>query len=211
MVEQTSKTFISYAREDTEFALKLAKDLRDAGADIWVDQLDIRAGERWDRAVQKALKDCPGFLVILSPYSVESENVMDEVGFALKRKKRMLPLLHNECEIPFRLERLQRLDFTGDYASGLRQLLTALGIPAPRRQKVAAPKMNPKDGLEYIWIPPGEFLMGAVPGDDEALDDQKPQHRVKITRGFWLSRGPVTVAAYERFSQDTGSVMPGAP
>jgi hypothetical protein len=35
--------FFSYARADAEFALKLAKSLRSAGANLWIDQLDIRA------------------------------------------------------------------------------------------------------------------------------------------------------------------------
>ena len=36
--------FFSYSRTDSEFVLKLAKDLRKAGANIWLDQLDIKAG-----------------------------------------------------------------------------------------------------------------------------------------------------------------------
>ena len=42
----TGKTFFSYSRDDSEFVLKLAKDLRAAGADVWLDQLDIGAGKR---------------------------------------------------------------------------------------------------------------------------------------------------------------------
>ena len=44
--------------------------------------------------------------------------------------------------------------------------------------------------------------MGAGPGDSEASDDEKPRHRVEITRGFWMSHTPVTIAAY------AGSVGP---
>jgi sulfatase modifying factor 1 len=41
--------------------------------------------------------------------------------------------------------------------------------------------------------------MGAVPGDDEAMDQEKPRHRVKISKGFWLGATPVTVAEYKQF------------
>ena len=51
----TQKIFFSYSRADSPFALTLAKDLREAGADIWIDQLDIPAGSHWDAAVEKAL------------------------------------------------------------------------------------------------------------------------------------------------------------
>ena len=52
------KVFISYARTDGEFALRLAQDLRAADVDVWLDQLDIRAGDPWDQAVEQALEGC---------------------------------------------------------------------------------------------------------------------------------------------------------
>src|ERR1017187_3946623 len=74
--------------------------------------------------------------------------------------------------------------------------------PAPR-----ATKKNPRDGLAYVWIPPGEFMMGcskdATGKDDpECYDNEKPAHNVKISRGFWIGQTEVTVAAYEKFRQD---------
>ena len=53
--------------------------------------------------------------------------------------------------------------------------------------------------------------MGAVPGDDWAEDDEKPQHPVEITKGFWLGRTPVTVKAYQGFVKAAGRKMPDAP
>jgi hypothetical protein len=50
-----SKIFFSYSRVDSGFALQLAKDIRASGIDIWIDQLDIQAGNHWDAAVEKAL------------------------------------------------------------------------------------------------------------------------------------------------------------
>ena len=79
--------FLSYARKDAEFALRLAKDLRAGGAAVWMDQLDIKPSERWDRAVEEALAKCPQLLVILSPDAVASVNVMDEVSLALEEAK----------------------------------------------------------------------------------------------------------------------------
>jgi formylglycine-generating enzyme required for sulfatase activity len=70
---------------------------------------------------------------------------------------------------------------------------------------------NPKDGLKYVWIPPGTFLMGCSPGDSECYADEKPAHQVTITRGFWMGQTAVTVGAYKRFAAATGRQMPGAP
>jgi formylglycine-generating enzyme required for sulfatase activity len=70
---------------------------------------------------------------------------------------------------------------------------------------------NPKDGLKYVWIPPGSFQMGCSPGDTECSDDEKPAHQVAITKGFWIGQTKVTVAAYKRFAATTGRQMPNAP
>ena len=72
-------------------------------------------------------------------------------------------------------------------------------------------KENPKDGLKYVWIPRGTFMMGCSPGDSECSRDEKPSHQVTITKGFWMGQTVVTVAAYKRFTAVTGQQMPSAP
>jgi serine/threonine protein kinase/formylglycine-generating enzyme required for sulfatase activity len=72
-------------------------------------------------------------------------------------------------------------------------------------------RVNPNDGLRYVWIPPGKFQMGCSPGDNECGGDEKPAHQVAITRGFWLGQTVVTVGAYKRFAGSTGAQMPPPP
>lgn len=128
MTEESPKTFFSYARADSAFVLRLVKDLRAAGADVWLDQLDIDPGEHWDSAVENALRVCPRHVTVLSPEAVSSQNVMDEVSYALEEHKQVIPLLYRDCIVPFRLRRVQWVDFRTDYASGFRDLARALGI-----------------------------------------------------------------------------------
>jgi hypothetical protein len=132
---EPQKIFFSYSRMDSPFALKLAKDLREAGADIWIDQLDIQAGSHWDSAVEKALNTAACVLVIISPFSTSSTNVMDEVSFALETGKKIVPVMLEECPPPFRLRRLQRIDFTKDYNTGLTQLLLSLNLVSSAAKK----------------------------------------------------------------------------
>jgi formylglycine-generating enzyme required for sulfatase activity len=70
---------------------------------------------------------------------------------------------------------------------------------------------NPKDGLKYVWIPPGSFQMGCSPGDTQCNDDEKPPHQVTITKGYWLGQTEVTVGAYKRFAGATARQMPPEP
>ena len=67
-----------------------------------------------------------------------------------------------------------------------------------------------KDG-PYVWIEPGEFWMGATPGDKDALENET-RHRVRITKGFWMGQTLVTVAAFKRFDENQPKrVMPDPP
>jgi hypothetical protein len=81
----------------------------------------------------------------------------------------------------------------------------------PEELKADSVRTNPDDSQTYVWIPPGEFLMGCSPSDTECLDNEKPPHTVRITRGFWLGQTPVTVGAYRRFAEKNGVSMPPEP
>ncbi len=46
-------------------------------------------------------------------------------------------------------------------------------------------------GIEMIWIEPGSFVMGAPESETGRRGDEL-QHRVTLTKGFWLGKYPVT-------------------
>ncbi|RPI17804.1 MAG: formylglycine-generating enzyme family protein, partial [Acidobacteriales bacterium] len=50
---------------------------------------------------------------------------------------------------------------------------------------------------EFVSVAPGEFQMGCSPGDNECGDDEKPAHRVKITKAFEIGKYEVTQAQWE--------------
>jgi hypothetical protein len=136
--------FFSYSRDDSEFVLNLAKNLRDSGADIWLDQLDIQPGTRWDKSIQTALEESKTIIVVLSKSAVESNNVMDEVSFALEENKKVVPVLLEECDIPFRLKRLQFANFSDNPKKGMDTLVKSLNI----KQVVAEKLSNSIDVIE---------------------------------------------------------------
>jgi len=83
------------------------------------------------------------------------------------------------------------------------------GLAAPPKGS-GSKKVNPKDGLTYVWIPPGTFQMGCSPADSECFGDEKPAHEVTITKGFWLGQTPVTQQAYHRMTRQNPSHFKGA-
>jgi serine/threonine protein kinase len=82
----------------------------------------------------------------------------------------------------------------------------------PARAEAGATWVNPQDGLEYAYIPPTPGVdLGCIPGDERCDDDEKPRRRVSLTRGFWMGRTEVTVAAYRLFSSAVGRPVGQAP
>lgn len=142
------KIFFSYSRGDSKFALKLATELKNAGIKLWIDQLDLPAGKPWDTEVEKSLENSASLLVILSEKSVTSNNVLDEVSHALDNNKQIYPVVINNCKIPFRLKRLQHIDFTMDYDTGLHHLLQALDVSAPS-DIAARQRLSDIENLEH--------------------------------------------------------------
>jgi formylglycine-generating enzyme required for sulfatase activity len=51
-------------------------------------------------------------------------------------------------------------------------------------------------GIEMVWCPPGEFLMGS-PKDEADRNDDETQHRVTLTRGFWMAKTETTQRQWE--------------
>ena len=71
-------------------------------------------------------------------------------------------------------------------------------LPQSTLPKVVDPWSNPKDGLTYVWIPAGSFMMGCSPGDNLCIDDGPPAHQVMIEGGFRIGQTEVTQAAYRQ-------------
>ena len=71
---------------------------------------------------------------------------------------------------------------------------------APTSMPTTAPIGQVRDGM--VFIPAGEFSMGAVDGDSLARPDEKPRHRVAVD-AFWMDQTEVTNAEFRRFVEAT--------
>ena len=130
--------FVCYAREDEAFVLRLARALKSRGARIWIDQWDIPKTADWDRAIDDALGGCSRFLIVLSPASVESNEVRAELRTALDDGKPIVPVLYKQARVPRRLRLQQFVDLTAgepEDEQPLSEILEAIGgefeVPTP--------------------------------------------------------------------------------
>jgi len=58
--------------------------------------------------------------------------------------------------------------------------------------------------MKLALIPAGEFLMGAPESDRDAAKDEGPQHRVRISRPFYIGIHEVTVGQFRAFAEAAG-------
>jgi hypothetical protein len=164
------KVFVSYSRKDTEFVDRLDRELTALGHDVWVDRSDLVGGgeDRWRRSIVNAIRDSEAMLLVLSPSSIASDNVERELSVAADNKKRVIPVVHQQCEMPsgfeYELAGLQYVDFTTmKYDEAVAQLSAQLrpsvgavvnGVPdAP----APTPPVRPSGDKErrvrtFLWV-----------------------------------------------------------
>jgi hypothetical protein len=104
--------FLSYKSIEALFALKLAADLKNAGINLWVDRLELGAGDDWGRSIQHAIDACAGMIVVLSPDYVTSRVCRQELARADQMGRPIFPALLETVKLPDYPLELQRLHFS---------------------------------------------------------------------------------------------------
>ena len=91
-----AKVFISYSRKDIGFAKKLTGELQKGDLDFWVDWEGIPPTVDWMRQIEKGIEEADTFVFILSPDSIQSKVCREEIGYAVKNGKRLIPIVARE-------------------------------------------------------------------------------------------------------------------
>jgi len=85
-------------------------------------------------------------------------------------------------------------------------LLTVLLTPsASYAQKTGIPAQKISNSLkmEFMYISPGTFMMGS-PANEVQREDPEKQHKVTLTKGFYIQSTETTVGQWRAFVQETG-------
>jgi hypothetical protein len=144
--------FLNHANpEDNTFVLWLGARLAAAGYTVWSDLLQLVGGERFWKDINEAIRQHTAvFLPILSKASIDpaKEGVHNEIAIAttVRREQKldnfMVPLrLETVSEVPAQLIQLNYIDFSGNWADGLAQLLDRLAksnVPKQDTPEVSA-------------------------------------------------------------------------
>ena len=111
-----AQIFMSYSHADSRFATRLYRELQRHGANCWLDEHDMRAGNRIIDSIDKAIRDCNKVIVCCSQTSLGSSWVKDELRVAQEEERRLgIPIV-----IPVMLDRFLLDGWDDDLAADLR-------------------------------------------------------------------------------------------
>lgn len=140
--------YLAYTKEDAVFVIRLAEDLTATGIDLWVDVNEIGVTADWSAAQQAAIEASEGVIVVVSPEAVKREHMRREIDQAARSQKPLYLAVARRSPWQVWFEGLPFADFTGDYDSGLNDLLINLmgGQNRPPRpsSKEARPRSQPQ-------------------------------------------------------------------
>jgi hypothetical protein len=220
--------FLSHVREDAKRVERLAADLRQRGIESWIDRHRIKPGQRWEIAIEEAIRAGSFFIACFSRASLRRarSHMNEELHVASKEVRRrqfntswFIPLRLNKCQIPdwpiapeLSISSFQWLDMFPDWSQSVERLAEAI---EPSRRSA-----YPLDALavfrdvdanwcpELVMIPPGELLLDFSRTGKESNARNGRRRAIAIPAHFALGRYPVTFEEYERFVEATHQIAP---
>lgn len=123
-----TEIFVSYSHQDWDnYVQPLVKQLRGEGFKVWVDHGLIKGGDSWMDSVGRALDQSRVLLLCISPAALMSDWVRKEYRYFIRTKKRVLPLVCEETNLPMELADLHWLKYSTDTKTLIETLKGLMG------------------------------------------------------------------------------------
>jgi hypothetical protein len=126
----TRGVFISYSSQERDFVQRLVRDLKDRNIPVWFDEAELEPEDSIIQKIEAGIDRMDYLIVIMSPASVDSRWVQEEIRMALHkgiagRKFNVIPMLKENCKIPGFLRDRKYVDMrqAADYPSGLEKIV----------------------------------------------------------------------------------------
>ena len=193
--------FICHSSVDKPFSRMLYADLLKHGIRVWIDEKEISVGDSIYESIENGLKNSDYTIVVISEKALKRPWVRRELSasFSLEvesEKKRILPILIEDCDIPIFLKDKKYADFCKSYDEGLHDLLRVFGID---QQNGSA--------MEF-------FTLNSIVTLDIIKTDGSIANYEKVTRRICLREGIDSITEYftadgfmEKYEVNPGSII----
>ena len=96
-------TFVSYSHADSAEVYSIIHALHGRGLLMWYDE-GINPGSEWPKVIADRIINCSKVMLFISPNSVRSQHVRQEINFANSKNKPILPIFLQETKLDPGLE-----------------------------------------------------------------------------------------------------------
>ena len=113
--DQMTQIFLSYSEEDKAIQEKMRKRLMREGFTVWVNTVDIPTATDFQQAINQGIEKADNIVFLLSPNSLTSQYCQQELAYAHRYHKRIIPLLIQSMDpatLPDELRIVQFIDCT---------------------------------------------------------------------------------------------------
>ena len=90
--------FISFPHSDELWVREFVKSLRQHGLEVWPDEQSVQAGESWEDALERGLRESHVMVLDVTPDSLKSPNLFFELGTALGTHKQIISIISREVD-----------------------------------------------------------------------------------------------------------------
>ena len=125
------KVFISYSHKDKKFVNQLTQRLNEQSIDVLLDSKEISIGTNIAERIRESISKVDFFILILSKNSADSKWVNYELSATMlyeisRQETIILPVLIEDCQIPFSLQDRLYADFRFSFDKGFNSLINAI-------------------------------------------------------------------------------------
>jgi|GEM_PF-5003048 len=115
--QRNTETFLSYNRNDSALVNEVARELKQRGVNVWLDESNLAPGERWQHAITKAFDRADSIAVCIGGHGLGGwQKIELELALAKhpERGTRIVPILLSDAPrtlmLPPQLSRFMACD-----------------------------------------------------------------------------------------------------
>lgn len=150
--------FVSYSHKNADRVKPLIAQMQRRGCRVWYDT-GIQGGKEWPAVIAEHIKNCSCFMLFLTPDYVQSHNCRQEIHYALKTQREILPIYLSEVELghglDMQLSPIHALHFEHESRSEniLRGIFNVSAVRACGCDGIVPPEEKPAEKKEKPFAP----------------------------------------------------------
>lgn len=145
--------FISYAREDFQYAEEMFYFLKEQGFDPWMDKKNLLPGQNWQYELEERLRKADFILILISSTSISKRGyVQREYRRALEYWEErpmsdiyLIPVKIDECDVPTNLAKYHWAEYSSpDFRNKIVEAITSQAMRQDSKQSKNNSSLSPE-------------------------------------------------------------------